>query len=98
MQPAAMTGPAPVESPKPAAPRKRKKPLDWKPAYRLHRRTGQAVVSFDGKDFYLGKHGSAESVEKYDALVAEWRANGRRRPGDTPQDKLTVKELIRAFW
>jgi hypothetical protein len=31
------------------------------PAYRLHRRSGQAVVTLDGRDFYLGIHGSPES-------------------------------------
>jgi hypothetical protein len=32
-----------------------------KPSYRLHKRTGQAVVTIDGKDIYLGKHGSRPS-------------------------------------
>ena len=31
--------------------------------YRLHKRTGQAVVTIDGKDIYLGKHRSAASRE-----------------------------------
>ena len=41
------------------------------PKYRLHKPTGQAVVTIDGKDRYLGKHGTAESREGYDRLIAE---------------------------
>ena len=29
------------------------------PTYRLHKPSGQAVVTLDGHDFYLGRHGSA---------------------------------------
>ena len=32
------------------------------PKYRLHKRSGQAVVSLGGKDRYLGPHGSLESL------------------------------------
>jgi hypothetical protein len=46
-------------------------------AYRLHRSTGQAVVTLGGKDFYLGRHGTTESRREYDRLTAEWLANGR---------------------
>jgi len=35
------------------------------PAYRLHKPTGQAVVRLDGRDFYLGKHGTEASQERY---------------------------------
>ena len=48
------------------------------PSYRLHKATGQAVVTLDGRDFYLGKHGTAESREAYDRMIAEWLASGRR--------------------
>ena len=29
------------------------------PRYRRHKATGQAVVTIDGRDIYLGKHGTA---------------------------------------
>jgi hypothetical protein len=29
------------------------------PSYRLHKGSGQAVVTLSGKDIYLGVHGSA---------------------------------------
>ena len=42
------------------------------PSYRLHKPTGQAVVTLDGRDLYLGRHGSPESRTEYDRLVTEW--------------------------
>jgi integrase len=65
------------------------------PSYRLHRPTGQAVVTLNGRDVYLGKHGSPVSLAEYDRLVGEWLANGRHlsRAGD-----LTVTELILAYF
>jgi integrase len=67
------------------------------PAYRLHKPSGRAVVTLDGRDFYLGPHGSAESHLEYDRLVAAWLANGRRLPGPG-EEQLTVHELILEYW
>ena len=41
------------------------------PSYLLHKATGQAYVRIAGQNRYLGKHGSAESQERYAALIAE---------------------------
>jgi integrase len=68
------------------------------PSYRLHKPTGQAVVTLNGRDFYLGRHGTPESQSEYDRLLAEWLANGRRFP--TPSgagDDLTINELLLAY-
>ncbi len=56
------------------------------PKCRLHRATGQAVVTIDGRDYYLGPHKSKASRSAYDALIGEWLAGGRclRSPDDTP--------------
>jgi hypothetical protein len=64
------------------------------PSYRHHRPSGQAVVSINGRDHYLGKHGPTGSKAEYDRLVGEWLANGRQAPrhGD-----LTVVELVAAY-
>ena len=73
------------------------------PSYRLHRPTNQAVVRIDGRDQYLGKHGSDESHEKYGRVIAEWLTNGqvippaRVGPGIAPVDRLTVNEVVLAF-
>ena len=32
------------------------------PSYRLHKATGQAVVTLNGRDIYLGAHNSAETL------------------------------------
>jgi integrase len=69
---------------------------DYVPAYRQHRPTGRAVVTLDGRDFYLGTFGTRASKEEYDRLIAEWLANGRQLPG-RPAD-LTVAELIGQYW
>jgi len=65
------------------------------PSYRLHKHSGQAIVTLSGTDFLLGRHGSPGSKAEYDRLIGEWIANGRCLPTD--QD-LTVNELILAYW
>jgi integrase len=65
------------------------------PSYRRHRATGQAVVTLDGKDFYLGQHGTAASRAEYDRRIAEWTAAGRQLPADP--DGITVAEMCSAF-
>lgn len=67
------------------------------PAYRLHKSTGQAVVTLNGKDFYLGIFDSAESHAAYDRLIAEWLAHGRQLPQVGTTAELTVLELCAAY-
>ena len=64
------------------------------PSYRRHKPTGQAVVTIDGRDIYLGKFNTAASRAEYNRLIAEWTAHG----GTLPQGRdLTVVELEAAF-
>ncbi len=49
------------------------------PSYRLHKASGQAVVTINDRDHYLGRYGSATSRPAYDRLIGEWLANGRQR-------------------
>ena len=65
------------------------------PTYREHKATGQAVVTLNGKDIYLGRFGTQVSRAKYDRLIAEWLSNGRRMPAAT---SLTVAEVVKPFW
>lgn len=69
------------------------------PSYRLHKPTGQAVVTLCGRDFYLGKYGTPESKAEYDRQIAEWLANGRQLATSSggPAD-LTIAELILAYF
>ena len=72
------------------------------PAYRLHKQSGQAVVTLNDavtgerKDHLLGRHGSSESRKEYGRVIDEWEARGRRLATATPTD-LTVAELLVRF-
>lgn len=69
------------------------------PKYRKHRASGQAVVSLNGQDVYLGPHGTQSSRAEYDRLVGEWLARGRRSAaGGGGDSDVRVVELIAAFW
>jgi integrase len=61
------------------------------PSYRLHKPSGQAVVTLSGKDVYLGLHGTQASRDAYDRANAEWLQNGRRHEARTD---LVISELI----
>src|SRR5215471_13144300 len=77
------------------------------PSYRLHKQSGQAVVTLtDGlgtrRDVLLGRHGTKESRQEYARVIAEWEASGRRLPAKSaepsaPSD-LSVNELVLAYW
>lgn len=74
------------------------KPPKSNPSYRLHKRSGQAVVTLDGRDFYLGAHGSPQSRAEYDRLIGEWLTNGRRLlTGKNGSAGLCVNELSRRY-
>jgi integrase len=67
------------------------------PSYRHHRPSGQAVVTLNGKDHYLGPHDSAASRTEYDRLIGEWLANGRTLPEEDEQADLRICELVIAY-
>ena len=66
------------------------------PSYRLHKATGQARVTINGKTYYLGKHGSEESQQKYkQALADHWNPPGTA-PKPVPrqsESSITVAHL-----
>jgi len=66
------------------------------PAYRKHKPSGQAVVTLNGKDHYLGPHRTAASKEAYNRLVQEWLVRGRRLPESNID--LIVNTVILAYW
>ena len=68
------------------------------PKYRKHKPTGQAVVTLNGRDHYLGPHYSKTSIAEYDRLIAEWLANGRRLPQDDDDASFTINEMIVTYW
>src|ERR1700748_1381188 len=73
------------------------------PSYRLHKQSGQAIVTLtDGlggrRDVLLGPHGTAASRVEYARVIAEWEA-ARRRLTAAPVagSGLSVNELLLAF-
>jgi integrase len=74
--------------------------IDQVPSYRLHKQSGQAIVTLNGRDFLLGPHGSDESRNAYSRRIAEWLANGRQlvEPASLPGARpLTVNDLYLSF-
>jgi hypothetical protein len=63
------------------------------PSYRLHKPSGQAIVTLNGKMFYLGKYKSKESREKYSDLIAEFVTNNCKLPPTRIQSKLRIDHL-----
>ncbi|MDA7928496.1 site-specific integrase [Mariniblastus sp.] len=64
------------------------------PTYRLHKASGQAVVTINGRDHYLGKWNTASGKAKYDRVIAEFLANGRQLRNE---DEKTVEYVINAY-
>lgn len=67
------------------------------PKYQKHRASGQAVVTIEGRDIYLGPHGTAASRREYDRIIGAWLANGRRASASGATD-LSLVEVIAAYW
>jgi integrase len=72
------------------------------PSYRFHKARNCAVVTINGQNFYLGRHDSPESYEKYARLIAEWKCK-QTRPEAIPilggnGAVVSVNELIVSFW
>lgn len=74
------------------------------PSYRLHKARNLAVVSFNGRNIYLGPYGSPESRREYDRVVQEWLASERQAPVAKPVGphqagpSFTIAELIVRYW
>jgi hypothetical protein len=64
-------------------------------SYRLHKQSGQAIVTLSGRDILLGKHGSRASRDEYNRLISGWLAAGRQLPPDPTS--LVVAEVVNAY-
>src|SRR5690242_20543256 len=61
------------------------------PSYRLHKPSGQAVVTLAGKDHYLGLHGTPQSRAAYDRLITEYLSTrGQQHTGKRATSALTI--------
>ena len=58
------------------------------PSYRLHRPTGRAVVTLNGRDLYLGRHGttgSSPSGSPTAPTAADWHRVNHQARGVRPK-------------
>ncbi len=70
------------------------------PSYRLHKQSGQAVVTVrtgtgQRRDILLGPYGSEESKAEYARIVAEFRVS--EAVTSSRKKHLTVAEVLLAF-
>lgn len=81
------------------------------PSYRQRPGYDQAIVTLSDaltrrrRDYWLGPHGSPESLERYHRVLAEWERLGRRLPSpdfDAPAairtSDITVVEVLIEYW
>jgi hypothetical protein len=71
------------------------------PSYRLHKPTGQAVVTIrtatgERRDVYLGKYNSEESRAEYARVIAELASSTPAAPKNTAAE-LTIDQLLLLF-
>lgn len=65
------------------------------PSYRFHKPSGQAVVTIQGRDYYLGIYDSLDSREAYRRLLAEHLASGA--PPISLSTSQTVSEVAERY-
>ena len=68
---------------------------DHIPAYCHHKASGQAVVTLNGDEHYLGTHGTAASRAAYDRIIGQWMAGGRQPIKRAVA--LTIGEMMLAY-
>jgi integrase len=67
------------------------------PSYRLHKASGQAIVTLDGRDHYLGPHSSPESRARYRRLIHRYLAGETTHDAHEHASAYTVAELCRDY-
>ena len=63
------------------------------PKYQKHS-SGQARVVINGKAFYLGRHGSKATKQRYDALIAEYLSSNRSPLFGIDASKMSLADLM----
>ena len=71
--------------------------IEGTPKYRRHRASGQAIVTIQGHDFYLGPWNTKGSKVEYDRIISEWLAAGRQLPPTGEAGDLTVVEVLARY-
>ena len=69
------------------------------PSYCRHKASGQAYVTLDGREHYLGVYGTQESRERYARLIAEHTAGQCSVVPSSPVGStLSINELALLYW
>ena len=74
------------------------------PKCRHHKASGQARVTINGKDHYLGAWGSPESKRRYRKVLAEHLGKQPRTIADELEDggrdvhEVTIETVLAAYW
>ncbi len=63
------------------------------PRYCKHKASGQAIATLNGRDHYLGPHGTQAPKREQDRVISEWTAAGRT----PPQCAIKVIELVARY-
>src|SRR5262245_56380073 len=66
------------------------------PKLRKHRASGQALVTLNGHDHYLGRYGTKSSKQQYDRLCGEYLSSEGALLQDS-RDELSIVELLDGF-
>lgn len=66
------------------------------PTYRRYKPKNLGLVVLDGKQHYLGKYGTPESIAEYNRLVQEWLTRASPPPSATPVDKADAASIDQA--
>jgi integrase len=70
---------------------------NWPPKVYFHRGTGQDRIRVNGRDIYLGPHGSPEARAEYARVVVTLAAGGVP-PAKSSAPEETVSDVVSAWW
>lgn len=70
------------------------------PTYRHHKTSGQAVVTINAQDIYLGRFDTPDSKAMYARVITEFVLTGDYRPKQesTPDEPTLVCEILAGYW
>ena len=67
------------------------------PSYLKHKNSNRVYCRRNGKFIYLGRYGSKASRERYEEVIAEYLANGKKLPPTKQQEEINIAELAIEF-
>jgi integrase len=74
------------------------RPRKWPPTIQLHKPSGQARCRIDGRDVYLGRHGSPEAAAEYARVVAECERTRTPPASRSAAPCRSVADVVAEWW